>query len=225
MLPGLHGTKGLFRPLNDVAPNTFDILTIEYPYHEKQSYQQLLPLVTDVLQGISGRYVLLGESFGGPLAILISANKPKGLIGTILVASFVSAPNLSIGRYLPWTAGFTLTQPLYALRHMLSGHRHADLISLISTELQKVTPSVLTARIHEVYNVNVKAQLETCTIPFAYFQGRHDLVVPRKNLKNILAVKPKTQVFQFDTDHLILQNAPVEAWWAISTFVTTLLSK
>ncbi|MGQ0798894.1 MAG: serine aminopeptidase domain-containing protein [Pseudomarimonas sp.] len=37
-------------------------------------------------------YFLLGESFGGPLAIALAARQPRGLLGLVLCASFARYP-------------------------------------------------------------------------------------------------------------------------------------
>lgn len=224
LLPGLNGTDGLFLPLIDKAPDNFDLLVLSYPTHQKLSYDQLVTFVLKKLEGLCGKYVLIGESFSGPLSLFISDKKPDGLIGTILVASFITAPNLKIGRFLPWTIGFTLTKPLYSLRLMLSKSENSSFIKSISVELQKVSPKILADRIQSIFAVNAKVQLENCSVPLMYFQGNKDFVVPKRNLDNMLAIKPDIKVVEFDTQHFLLQSAPIEAWQAISAFVAGLES-
>ncbi len=72
LLPGLNGTKGLFQPLIDSLPCGVDVLPIEFPTHDKYSYEQLCSLVIDKVKRLKGKYILLGESFSGPLSLFVS---------------------------------------------------------------------------------------------------------------------------------------------------------
>ena len=222
LLPGLNGTAGLFEPLIALTPEEFDVICISYPTHEVKSYCELTAQVMSELNSIKGNYILVGESFSGPISIFISHQKPKGLLGTILVATFISAPNLKIGRYLPWNIGFILAKPLYTLRIALSRGGSASILKATSLELQKVLPKVLASRIQQVFSVNADIELKECIVPLVYFRGKHDFVVPKWNLEKILSVKPSIKVVSFNTQHFLLQSRPIEAWVAISAFANGL---
>lgn len=220
LMPGLNGTKGLFRPLLDHTPVGCNVVIISYPTHEKLSYTELVPYTLKTLDAVQGRYILVGESFSGPLSLLIANEKPCGLVGIILVASFISAPNFRVGRFLPWRIGFTLTKPLYALRILLSKKESSSFTKATSIELQKVSPAVLADRMKSLFSVDVSEELRRCSVPILYFRGTKDFVVPRKNLCRILAVNSKVSVVEFMTQHFLLQAAPVESWKAISAFIS-----
>ena len=222
LLPGLNGTAGLFDPLVELAPGEFNVICISYPTHDVKSYGELTSLVMSELKLIQGNYILIGESFSGPISLFISHQKPKGLLGTILVATFISAPNLKIGRYLPWKLGFMLAKPLYALRIALSRGRSTSILKATSLELQKVLPKVLAYRIQQVFSVNAETELKECIVPMAYFHGKYDFVVPKWNLERILNIKPSIKVVSFDSQHFLLQSRPIEAWAAISAFANGL---
>ncbi|EGG92997.1 3-oxoadipate enol-lactone hydrolase/4-carboxymuconolactone decarboxylase [gamma proteobacterium IMCC1989] len=223
LLPGLNGTKGLFASFISCAPDDIDILSIEYPVNKALSYEQLSLFVMDKLESINGSYVILGESFSGPLSLFIAEKNPLGLIGLILVATFITSPNVRVARFLPWTLGFSLTKPLYDVRGFFSRSDNTSFIQLISAELQKVLPSVLAYRIQQIFMVNAVSALKSCDIPIMYFRGTKDFVVPERNLLNIQAVKPDIEVVRFKTQHFLLQSAPKQAWGAIERFVTQLI--
>lgn len=223
LLPGLNGTKGLFASFINCAPDDIDILSIEYPTDKALSYEQLSLFVMDKLESINGNYVILGESFSGPLSLFIADKKPLGLVGIVLVATFISAPNLRVARFLPWTLGFSLTKPLYDVRGFFSRSHNTSFIQLISAELQKVLPNVLAYRIQQIFMVNAVSALKNCDIPIVYFRGTKDFVVPERNLLNIQAVKPDIEVVRFKTQHFLLQSAPQQAWGAIETFLNQCL--
>ena len=195
------------------------MIAISYSTHQKRSYSQLIDYVQEKLNTLDTPYVLLGESFSGPLSLMLGQAKPQGLIGIILVATFVQAPNLEIGRFLPWTIGFILTKPLYNLRILLSKSRNKGFINAISTELQKVSPKVLADRIQSIFTVNAIQALTDCDVPLIYFRGTKDFIVPQKNLDLMTKVKPDIAVAHFDTQHFLLQSKPNEVWQEISQFI------
>lgn len=201
------------------VPDDFHVLCISYPTHKEQTYAELATHVLQKLGDIRGNYILLGESFSGPVALLVNEQKPSGLLGIILAATFISAPNLRMGRFLPWALGFRLARPLFAARIALSRASTRPLLKAALRELEKVSPRVMAFRVAEIFSVDVEEQLKECAIPLAYFRGKYDYVVPSRNLRKIQVLKPNIKVVEFNTQHFLLQSAPEEAWVAISEFV------
>lgn len=215
LLPGLNGTQGLFQPLIDKAPSHFNILTIAFPGQESSSYQDLTKYVLEKISYLKGSFILLGESFSGPLALFVAQTKPKNLKGVILAATFVTAPNIKIARFLPWAFGFRLAKFVCSL---FCKNQPKSVIGMVLNELQKLEPKMLAERIQSIFDVNAEAALKVCPVPIMYFRGQKDLVVPRKNLNRILAIRSDVKVIEFNTDHFLLQSAPAEAWDAIDDF-------
>ena len=218
LLPGLNGTTGFFNPLLECVQGHFEVLAISYPVNEEKSYPELTSYVLDKIKTVKGNYIILGESFSGPISLFVSGNKPEGLIGVALVATFITAPNFKVGKLLPWRLGFSLTRPLYRIRLALSKDKNQSLISNISTEMQKVSPRVLSARIRQIFMVNATESQRNCAVPVIYFRGTRDYVVPRKNLVEIMSVKSDIKVVEFNAQHFLLQSEPVQAFTKIKKF-------
>ena len=51
-----------------------------------------------------------------------------------------------------------------------------------------------------------------------YFRGLRDIVVPKKNLRKILAVKPDVNVVEFQAPHFLLQTDPEQVFSEIKLF-------
>jgi len=218
LLPGLNGTEGLFNPLLEFKPDGIETIVISYPTQEKKTYRELSYYILSELETITGSYVLLGESFSGPIALFVAQSNPNGLIGVILAASFISAPQTKLLKYLPWNFGFSLAKPIYGVRRLFSNRKHAILLRLISKEIEKVAPKVLSHRIQLIFAVKADRALINCKVPILYLRGKHDYIVPKKNLDKIVELKNNVEVTEFNTQHLVLQSAPEEAWAAISEF-------
>ena len=219
LMPGLNGTEGLFKPFINKKPDYIEIVNVIYPTHEEMSYSELTQYVLKKLESIRDDFILVGESFSGPLALFVAQKNPKGLKGIVLVSTFISPPNLKIGKYLPWVLGFKLTKPLYKIRSVLSKSKNMFFIEAISKELQKVSPHVLANRIKSVYSVNAHKALLQCHVPMVYFRGKYDIVVPKKNLVQMLMVRKDISVVEFPTQHFLLQSTPIKAWDAINSFM------
>lgn len=219
LLPGLNGTAGLFDPLLSVATNEYELMVISYPTHQVKSYEELTEYVLEEIGSIKGRFVVVGESFSGPIATLLSAQSINRLIGTILVATFTSAPYFTFARYLPWKLIFKVAKGFYWLRIKFSDTKNPSILKAVSIELQKVSPVVLAARTRAALSIDVSKELQKSKVPMVYFSAKYDVVVPKWNLKKILNIKPDINVVTFNTNHFLLQSVPQQAWEAIDKFI------
>src|SRR5579863_3225723 len=91
LMPGMDGTGELFAPLLRALGTSVETSVVRYPPDEPLGYAELLPRVRAELPQ-SGPFVLLGESFSGPLAIMLAGEAPAGLRGVMLSASFATNP-------------------------------------------------------------------------------------------------------------------------------------
>ncbi|MDO8345804.1 MAG: alpha/beta hydrolase [Cellvibrio sp.] len=212
LLPGLNGTAGLFDPLLVVATNEYELKIISYRTHQVKSYEELAGHVLEEIGSIKGRFVVVGESFSGPIAILLSAKNIDGLIGIILVATFASAPYFTFVKYLPWSLIFKLAKFVYWVRIKFSDTKNWSILKAASIELQKVSPMVLAARTRAALTVDVSRELQKSRVPVVYFSAKYDVVVPKWNLKKIIEIKPDIKVETFNTNHFLLQSVPQQAW-------------
>ena len=76
VLPGLDGTATLHSAFVDAVYAAFDsVAVISYPSNQILDYVALEALVRAELPPVAA-FVLLGESFSGPIALSIAANAP-----------------------------------------------------------------------------------------------------------------------------------------------------
>lgn len=221
LLPGLDGTGLLFEPLcRELSPDITPVV-ISYPTLQTATYSELIELVRPKLP-TGESYVLLAESFSGPVAIKLAAERPAGLRGLILCASFVTCPH----RFVPrWAARLVVPAMFYPapmlakFRALVGKYSSPELRSLIDKSLSSVAPAVLAERLREVIRINATDELQQCLVPILYLQGTRDYVVPSSNLARIRQLQPSVQSVQFNAPHMILQSQPVIAAEAIERFV------
>ncbi len=93
LLPGLDGTGRLFAPLLQEFPPEVESHVISYRPDVALGYEKLLQIVQSTLA--QKPFVLVAESFSGPLALQIASTGLNHLRGVVLIASFVSNPRPS----------------------------------------------------------------------------------------------------------------------------------
>src|SRR3981081_958267 len=91
VLPGMDGTGQLLQPFVEAIGARARCTICAYPTHTALDYDQLTKLVEQSVPR-NEPWVILAESFSGPIAVKIAAANPRGLKGVILCASFVKNP-------------------------------------------------------------------------------------------------------------------------------------
>jgi len=220
LLPGMDGTGILFEPLIRALPPEISPVVQCYPGDRPLTYEELEPIVLSSLP-TSELYIILGESFSGPLALRIAAVRPPGLLGVILSATFVRNPI----KFLPRACGrlirpfvFSYWPPWLRLRARLAGFSAPALFELVERSHKVVTPAVQAARARAIINVNAEEALSACCVPILYLAGANDRLVPEHNVKRIRTINPRVRVVVLESSHMVLQTAPQEAANVIAQF-------
>ncbi len=224
LLPGLDGTGLLFEPLCRVLSPAITSEVISYPTQQTASYDELAELVRPKLP-TDEPFIFLAESFSGPVAIKLAAERPAGLRGLILCASFVTCPHRFVPRWAAhgvFPAMFYPAPLLAKFRALVGNYSSPELRSLIDKSLNSVAPAVLAERLRQVIRVDVTCEFRRCVVPMLYLQGTQDYVVPASNLTRIRQILPDVQAVQINAPHMILQTQPVIAAEAIERFIRQL---
>ena len=219
-MPGMDGTGLLFEPLIAALPASCPSSVLSYPLDEPLGYDELLPLARKALPE-DGPFVLVAESFSGPLALKIAAEAPAGLSGVVLSATFVKNPIWWAPRglrHVVRATAFRFFARFTQLKALLGGYGTPELQRLLRQANSLVSPAVLASRVRSILAVNVVAELRACSVPILYIRGTHDRVVPEQSLNLILRERPSVQVVRLAGPHLVLQVQAVAAARAIESF-------
>jgi len=224
LLPGLDGTGLLFQPLVAALPDWIEPVVIRYPGDRHLSYQELFPLVIDALPR-SRPFIILGESFSGPLSAMVAAQRPQGLIGLILCATFVTPPWQLVSPLIhtfsrpPFS---NLYLPLKRLKAKFGGYSTPQFRKIWDEMDTLVQSDVMASRVRMVFRVDARQSLRASNVPIIYLKGTSDLVVPGWNARAIQQIVPAVRVVCIDAPHMVLQRKPAEAASAISDFANSL---
>jgi pimeloyl-[acyl-carrier protein] methyl ester esterase len=220
LLPGLDGTGKLFGEFVKVLDPCIRAVVVAYPADQPLAYEALEARVLGALPR-EQPFVLLGESFSGPIAIRIAARAPAGLAGLILSASFAKNP-------FPWLAW---ARPLAAYLPVKSLPRwvRAPLMwgslspqrapSQMERAMSAVSAAVIRQRIAALLRVDETQALRRIKVPTLVLRARGDRVIPRAATLWIARVLPHAQLVEIDAPHLLLQTRPQECAAAVLRFL------
>ncbi|WP_229506437.1 alpha/beta fold hydrolase [Massilia sp. BJB1822] len=223
LLPGMDGTATLFEPLIAALDGSFHIRRVAYPRDQALGYPELAEVARQALPA-EGKFIVLGESFSGPIAISLAASQPAGLLGVILCSTFARNPH-PLFKPLRWLADILPVKllPNAVLSYFLMGRfANPQLRAALGGALAQVSAAAFRARLKAVLTVDVSAQLQRLQTPLLYLQARHDRVVPAAAARHIATVYPATQILALDGPHFLLQIAPQAAAVAIQAYVLKL---
>jgi pimeloyl-[acyl-carrier protein] methyl ester esterase len=221
LLPGMDGTGELFSQFVLLKPVDFEVTAIALP-QQPGSYSDLERLIEPHIPG-DVPFVLLGESFSGPLAIRLAAKRPPNLRGLILCNSFAAPPRAGFWKMLPWATIFRIPPPNVILRRYLAGDNSSlSLLADIRRTLSNVPPRILASRIRTLLTSNSGDALRACDVPILYLRGTADRLVTESAYRAIAEIVPSAQRCDIPGPHMLIQARPVEVWQAITEFVATL---
>jgi pimeloyl-[acyl-carrier protein] methyl ester esterase len=200
----------MFEPLLAAGPRAFEPESVSYPADVPLGYDELVALVRPCLP--RGRFVLLAESFSGPVAVRLAAERPRGLAALVLAASFVHRPLNPLLHPIRGLVGarlFGLPMPAAVVRHFMAGPDAPDgLVSELQRAIGAVAAEVLAHRSAEALRVDVREALAAVEVPILFLAPSRDRLVRTDALEDVLAVRPDTEVAVLDGPHMILQRCP-----------------
>jgi len=224
LLPGMDGSGELFRSLEGALPEGLETETLWYPADRYQKYGELAGTLRGAIP-VDEPFVLVAESYGTPLAILIASMDPPNLKGIVLSAGYATSPLRGWRRTLVYDLApllAHLSMPGLAARWMLVGEEAPRaLVESVTGAVSWVTPRVLGSRVREVMNIDVRAELAQVKVPVLYLQPTKDRLVNSACLGEMQAVKPGRTV-NIDSPHLLLQCEAKVAGEVIAGFVEEL---
>jgi pimeloyl-ACP methyl ester carboxylesterase len=222
LLPGMDGTGLLFEPIVAALAPEVESIVVTYP-DEPLSYAQL-ELIARAALPTDRPYVILGESFSGPIAITIAASDPANLIGYVLCASFVRSPV----RLLRWLVPFLSFVLAKRLTHrfeqfVLMGRLATpSLRRLHLAAMEKVATATLVARAKAISACDVTEELRRVRVPGLYLRATQDHMVPRSATRDFEMLAPQACTVDIVGPHLLLQACATNCAVVLRAFLSQL---
>ena len=212
----MDGTGALLADLQSELSAHRHAHVIDYPAQTPLRYDQLTALVEDNLP--DAPFVILGESFSGPIAIDIAARKKERVAGLILAATFAKHPMPAA--FAGLARAFNQTWiPHYLSEAALLGSRGTpEIKAALAQALSEVSSDVIRMRIVEALRVDMRLTLNRVVCPTLCLTGRRDRLVGQSCADAIRSALTECEVQVLDAPHMLLQTNASEAAEIIERF-------
>jgi pimeloyl-ACP methyl ester carboxylesterase len=220
LLPGLDGTGLLYRRLQAELQRDFEPSILTYGVDDG-SYADLANKLMLRLPR-DKPFVLVAESFAGPLAILLAARRPPGLQALVLAASFARTP-VRGGRSMAALISHLpiLPPPRLLLERLLMGDdRDEDLAKQLEDALAAVPLTTLKARALAALRCDVGAELACLDVPLLYLAARRDRLISRAASDWVVKMYANTECAYLDAPHFVFQVAAEASAHSIRAFLS-----
>lgn len=221
-LPGLDGSGAFFEPFLRVLPEDVEAVPIGFPAGEKWGYEELFDWLLGRLPA-DEPFLVVAESFSGPLAVRLAAAEPKGMIGAVVCASFVRHPLPRWLRLLPVDAVFRLRLSRPPARFILAdADASPELMDLFDEVIAYSPPEVVAHRARAALTVDATDALRTCRLPLLFLQATTDRLIRPRSAELVRRVRPDLRVVPIASPHFLLQMRQQECLRAIQDFLAQL---
>jgi pimeloyl-[acyl-carrier protein] methyl ester esterase len=204
----MDGTGGLLAEFMDILKPDIEVQLISYPRDRPLGYEELVDLVLRELPK-SGRFVLLGESFGGPLALLVAETRPAGLAGVVLCASFATLPIPGVRLLAPFlrlAPVFLPPRPVLATL-LLGRWSTTQLLDRLTSVLPSLSGAVLRRRLVSAIRVDARKAVAGLEVPVLCLRASQDRIVPFASASMVASLARDGRVVDIDGPHFLLQAA------------------
>jgi pimeloyl-ACP methyl ester carboxylesterase len=201
----MDGTGTLFEPFIKLLPTGFDARVVSYPEDTYLTYQELAERAASFIP-LDEPYLIVAESYSGPVAILLAARRLGQLRAVVLVASFVSPPRGRFGscasRFVP-VAFFRVAAPAWILRRLLLDRAASpEVVASVRKAVAGVKPDVLSRRLRDALSADFAPLLADCAARIVCLAPDADRLLGEGSSI------PGTETIRVAGPHLLLQCAP-----------------
>lgn len=208
ILPGLDGTTRMLDGFvaQARAAGFDDAAAIGYPHDRVLDAVGLEAFAREQLPG-DHPFVLLGESFSGPIALRIAADPPPMLRALVLSTTFATTPVPLLSPFAPLTRIAPMLRPMPLLSWLLLGRwRTPALETALRQALDEVSPDVLRSRAALALRIDARDALTRIRVPTLYLRAKHDRLMHPSAGDTILRGVADARLQAFDGPHLLLQT-------------------
>ena len=221
LLPGFDGTGLLFAPFLRALPPGIEPVVVAYPADRNCSADELVGIVLARLPE-SEPFVLIAESFSGPIALKAAAGHQRPPAAVVLCASFVRCP---LPRILIATLRFCGSRligtrpPRWLVRRYLLGEAEEEIVALFYRAIGNVSARALARRFSVLLEFDEHFAPPALKFPLLYLQAGSDRLVKPRNFEIVQRRFPATHIETIESPHLILQVQPQSSARAIVQFL------
>ena len=206
LLPGLDGSGRLFGPFIESVAHRLEPTSVAYPTGRLWGYGELLSFVLERLP--PGRSIVLGESFSGPLAVMLAAAAPERVEAVVLVSSFTHLPVPRAAAVLARLAPVSRCPAAVIELALTSRGTSRAMRDELLRQVRSLPSRLVERRLRAVFETDVTATLADLRCPVLAVHGRNDRLVPLWWAKRDLGSIPGVAFRAVEGPHMLLQSSP-----------------
>lgn len=217
----MDGIGSLFESFVEALKPSLEPIIVSYPPTQGLGYENLEAIAEAALP--SGEpFVLVGESFSGPIAISIASRQPPGLVALILVCTFSRSP-LPVPRSLTgpfsWFPVGAVPFSL-ATRFAFGNFWSPALGAQLQAAASRVASKAWRARIRSLLEVDVSHLASRIQVPVLYLRATRDRLVSKAALQALSCQLPSLKTEEVEGPHFLLQAKPKECAASVRAFAS-----
>lgn len=225
ILPGLDGTGRLSSAFLAAmrARSVEDAAALAYPVDRCLDHAALATHARGLLPR-DRPFVLLAESFSGPIGLSIAADPPAGLRGLILSTTFARAPLRGCAPLAPLLryAPVRSTPTALLTPALLGPWSTPALRGALRDTLRDVAAEVLRDRAARSLRVDHRTCLPRIHLPTLVLQARQDRVLSSRSSAALAAGIAGARLIAVDGPHLLLQTRAEACAEIVADFMSSL---
>ncbi|VIO67016.1 alpha/beta fold hydrolase [Bradyrhizobium ivorense] len=219
LLPGMDGTGELLKGLAERLATHRPVQLLSYPRDRSLGYAELTDYVAE--RAPDAPFVILGESFSGPIAIELAATDQR-VAGLVLVSSFARHPlPAQLAAFVRALDVRWLPKRLVTAA-LMGATATPELSARLHDVLATLPRKILQDRAREALGVDKCDRLRRISCPMLCLYGRDDRLTGKRQVTEIVAARPRCQVHWLDASHMLLATQPEAAVEVINGFCTPL---
>ena len=209
LLPGLDGTGKLFAPIIPLLEPHFELVVVTYP--DLDSFTDYVNCALNQLPQTPG-FSLLAESFSGPVAMALMAQRPDLIGPSILCVTFARSPLAALTRmanYVPEQMFSIGALNEFCLDvYTTDDDDNSETLPLPLNVTEQLDGTLLKHRIAVFSRIDVSALLPNIEVPILYLHAIGDKIVAESDAQMIQQYLPDVERVDIDAPHLLLQTRP-----------------
>jgi pimeloyl-[acyl-carrier protein] methyl ester esterase len=216
----MDGTGDCFEPFLEQLNSSIPRTVFSYDTQRPFDYSELEIQVRNQLPA-DETFVILGESFSGPIAISIAANPPENLIGAIFVCTFARSPLPIFNGMQELIAKLPLKlAPFFIIQHFILGrYSTPSLKKMLAQAIAKVSNGVFQIRAKAALNVDYSNLARQIKIKCLSIVASEDLLISKATSEHLAQGILEIEVERIKAPHFVLQVAPQLAVQTVQRFL------
>lgn len=224
MLPAFDGTGLMFNAFNTEVKDAVKTFVVAYPQEDAQDYLTLAEYVRSKIPE-NEDYILLGESFAGPLVYEIACKDPQNCKACIFVATYLTNPSPAalnkLTRLPAKLIVYLLSIPIIIAKLTLSKDADLDIAKAIADNFASVKPSIIKQRLKTINSLG-EAPTRQLAMPCLNLTATEDKLVMKEKINEFKTLCTQLTLGTAEGGHFVLQENPIKCGEVVKNFLTTI---